>query len=112
MIREISRNYQYTSNTDAITMPMRAIRKCNAIMREYCGYRRPQEIADLWGKLCEVGLEVGAIIRERDMPQIGSWQGRAMSLLWNGKNIENTMLVYTVYEGNSGLLNDYNIYLA
>ena len=87
------------------------INAINTIMARHSGYRLPKDMQNFYSDLNAIGVTTGLISNRQDMPEIGAWRGTT-ELYYDGDEIENTYMVYSVYEGNSGPSNDYNIYCA
>ena len=60
-------------------------------------------------RLEEIGVTVGLITNRKDFPELGSWQGTCEWYI-NGEEVENSLFVYSVYEG--GERNEYTIYFS
>ena len=90
----------------------RQITEANRIAARFGGWREPEEIRAMYEALEAVGITTGVITNRRDFPNLGCWQG---SCEWyiNGEEVENSRLIYSVYEGNPNITkNDYNIYFS
>ena len=72
----------------------------------------PHEIAAMYDELEKIGVSTGCITNRQDFPNLGCWQGHCEWYI-NGEEVENSVFVYSVYEGNPNITrNDYNIYFS
>ena len=89
----------------------RDLNRINRIVSRYSGWREPSEIRDMWRELYEAGIEVGMLTNRRDNGA-GAWSC-TQSYTFNGKEVENSLFVYCVYEGNTNTTrNEYTIYFS
>lgn len=70
------------------------------------------EIAAMYDELEKIGVSTGCITNRQDFPNLGCWQDHCEWYI-NGEEVENSVFVYSVYEGNPNITrNDYNIYFS
>lgn len=85
-------------------------KELNKIARKYSGWFEPYVIRGFWEELASVGVEVG-MLTNRTENDSGSWYC-TKDFEINNEMVENSMLVFSCYEGNSGTKNEYNIYFS
>lgn len=94
-----------------VVVDKKTIDKANRIVYEYSGYRRPEEIREMWERL-DAELNITALIQGYpDSVQEDGGKSWTVDFEINGERVSNAELVYQVYEG-TGDKNDYNIYFA
>lgn len=88
------------------------IKAANEIATRFSGWHEPHEIAAMYDELEKIGVSTGCITNRQDFPNLGCWQGHCEWYI-NGEEVENSVFVYSVYEGNPNITrNDYNIYFS
>ena len=88
------------------------IKAANEIAARFSGWHEPHEIAAMYDELEKIGVSTGCITNRQDFPNLGCWQGHCEWYI-NGEEVENSVFVYSVYEGNPNITrNDYNIYFS
>ena len=75
------------------------IRAANEIAARFSGWHEPHEIAAMYDELEKIGVSTGCITNRQDFPNLGCWQGHCEWYI-NGEEVENSVFVYSVYEGN------------
>ena len=107
-LKKESLTERYADDAVVLTAPLR--KKLNKICYKYSGFHRPEEIAPMWKELYDLGIEVLIQGYPTDTaPGAKSW---TVPFKLNGETVENSMFVYSVYEGSEGLKNDYNMYFS
>ena len=107
-LKKESLTERYADDAVVLTAPLR--KKLNKICYKYSGFHSPGEIAPMWKELYDLGIEV--LIQgypTNTAPGAKSW---TVPFKLNGETVENSMFVYSVYEGSEGLKNDYNMYFS
>lgn len=88
----------------------RVRRKLNAIVNQYQGWQEPSAIGKMFGELSDEGVEVLIQGYPHDTaPGSKSWTVRYQL---DGVEVENSMFVFSVYEGREGLKNEYTMYFS
>ena len=85
-------------------------RKLNAIINRYNGWQDPSAIGKMFGELADEGVDVTIMGPPQDYaPGAKSW-----TVPWalEGVRVENSMFVYSVYEGGDTPRNEYNMYFS
>jgi hypothetical protein len=77
----------------------------NSIASKYSGYNQPSILQELYRELESIGVSIGLIHNRRDINR-DSWQG-SCEWYFNGQEIENSLFIMQVYEGNT--MNDYTM---
>lgn len=99
---------RYADDAVVLTAPLR--KKLNNICQKYSGWHLPKEIAPMWDELYNLGIEVLIMGPPNDnAPGAKSW---TVPFTLNGEQVENSRFVYSVYEGSTGLRNEYNMYFS
>ena len=87
------------------------LNKLNAIACKYSRWAEPSEIRAFWQELNAIGVDVEPLTNRRGNGA-GSWRCIANYSI-NGEQVENSALVYAVYEGNLDTIrNEYTIYFS
>lgn len=85
-------------------------RKLNSIVNRYNGWQDPSAIGKMFGELADEGVDVTVMGPPQDYaPGAKSW-----TVPWelDGVRVENSMFVYSVYEGGETPRNEYNMYFS
>lgn len=85
-------------------------RKLNSIVNRYNGWQDPSAIGKMFGELADEGVDVTVMGPPQDYaPGAKSW-----TVPWElgGVRVENSMFVYSVYEGGETPRNEYNMYFS
>lgn len=106
---ELTEKEQYTlERTGKINERIR--RKLNSIVNRYNGWQEPAAIGKMFGELANEGVDVTVMEPPQDYaPGAKSW-----TVPWelDGVRVENSMFVYSVYEGGKTPRNEYNMYFS
>lgn len=106
---ELTEKEQYTlERTGKINERIR--RKLNSIVNRYNGWQEPAAIGKMFGELADEGVDVTVMGPPQDYaPGAKSW-----TVPWelDGVRVENSMFVYSVYEGGKTPRNEYNMYFS
>ena len=85
-------------------------RKLNSIVNRYNGWQEPAAIGKMFGELANEGVDVTVMGPPQDYaPGAKSW-----TVPWelDGVRVENSMFIYSVYEGGETPRNEYNMYFS
>lgn len=81
----------------------------NAILAPYNGYQNPYNIHKMYKELNAMGITVPLMTGRKDVQ--GGWEARAI-WYFDGEEVENSLFIYKVYEGNHYGKKDYVIYVS
>lgn len=110
IFRTINEDVMYYSEEVRLTPKQR--RDLNAIVRKYNGWKYPREISKMWDELEEYGIDIGMISGYPNNVAEDGAKSWSKSFLFNGKLVKNSTFIYSFYEGNEGLKNEYLIYFS
>ena len=85
-------------------------RKLNSIVNRYNGWQEPAAIGKMFKELADEGVDVTVMGPPQDYaPGAKSW-----TVPWelDGVRVENSMFIYSVYEGGETPRNEYNMYFS
>lgn len=85
-------------------------RKLNSIVNRYNGWQEPAAIGKMFKELADEGVDVTVMGPPQDYaPGAKSW-----TVPWelDGVRVENSMFIYSVYEGGKTPRNEYNMYFS
>ena len=79
-------------------------KKLNKIATKYSKWLYPNEIKYFYDEIAELGVEV---------PMWSAWdEGRGHRYYIDGEEVENSLLVFSKYEGTNSPCDEYNIYFS
>lgn len=85
-------------------------RKLNSIVNRYNGWQEPAAIGKMFKELADEGVDVTVMGPPQDYaPGAKSW---AVPWELDGVRVDNSMFIYSVYEGGETPRNEYNMYFS
>lgn len=108
--KTINEDVLYYEDTTKLTQKQKS--ELNKILRKYNGWKYPREIRDMWDEIEDYGIEIGLIDGYPDSVADDGGKSWSKQFLFNGKLVSNSLFIYSFYEGNEGLKNEYLIYFS
>lgn len=91
----------------SVVLPNSIRNKANAITAKYSKWLLPKELQNMYNELEKIGVSVGLIHGD------ASHGPKYAEVYYNGKQVDNTRFVYSMYKGQGdNLKNEYNIYFS
>ena len=107
LARAIIKSKDARPTKGSVILPNSIRNKANAITAKYSKWLLPKELQNMYNELEKIGVSVGLIHGDT------SHGPKTTEVYYNGKQVDNTRFVYSMYKGQGdNLKNEYNIYFS